>query len=279
MNVPSLCIHLDRNQTFEFNKETHLKPILSTNVIDQLMGEGIKAFEDRDDVYNIETKHFATFVDRIASDLGINVEQIIDFELTAYDHHKPAMFGLHNEFVASPRLDNLASSLCSLDSLVDFKKTGDLDTAECSMIMLFDHEEVGSKSMTGADSCIVADFMERIVTCAKADSTKEDYLRTVRKSYFVSADMAHAVHPNYSEKHQPAHHPYIHGGIVLKFNANQRYMTDSTSAALLRVLAANASPPVPIQDFIVKQDGLCGSTIGPAIASHAGIRTIDIGAP
>ena len=91
--------------------------------------------------------------------------------------------------------------------------------------------------------------------------------------------MAHAVHPNYSEKHQGQHHPKIHQGIVIKLNANQRYMTDSVSASLLRVMAAQATPPVPLQDFMVRQDSLCGSTIGPMIAAKAGIKTIDIGAP
>lgn len=95
----------------------------------------------------------------------------------------------------------------------------------------------------------------------------------------ISADMAHAIHPNYSDKHQANHHPRIGEGVVIKLNANQRYVTDSVSAAILRVLAAEASPPVPIQDFIVRQDGMCGSTIGPMIASKAGMKTIDIGAP
>lgn len=147
------------------------------------------------------------------------------------------------------------------------------------MILLFDHEEIGSKSATGADSNLLVEATERVHFGAKADASKEDYYRSIHKSYFISADMAHAVHPNYPEKHQADHHPKIHQGIVIKFNANQRYMTDSASAAILRVLAANAKPPVPLQDFIVKQDGLCGSTIGPAIASKAGIKTVDIGAP
>ena len=147
------------------------------------------------------------------------------------------------------------------------------------MIMLFDHEEIGSTSAQGADSNMVVEATERIAFAAKSDATREDYYRSLKKSFFVSADMAHAVHPNYSEKHQPQHHPKMHDGIVLKFNANQRYTTDAISASILRVLAANANPPVPIQDFIIKQDGLCGSTIGPMISSKAGIRTIDIGAP
>lgn len=118
--------------------------------------------------------------------------------------------GLHNEFVASPRLDNLASSLCSLDSLVEYSKEGDLDNAEVSMIMLFDHEEIGSKSATGADSNMLVEVTERVLYGANSDASKEDYYRSIHKSYFVSADMAHAVHPNYPEKHQSDHHPKIH---------------------------------------------------------------------
>jgi aspartyl aminopeptidase len=145
MNIPSLCIHLDRAPEFNPNKETHLKPILATNIIDQLMGESIKPFEGKDDIYQVEQKHFTTFLDRIASDLEINVDQIVDFELSAYDSHRPAIFGLHNEFVASPRLDNLASSLCSLDSLIAYSKE-EHDDKEAALILLFDHEEIGSRS-------------------------------------------------------------------------------------------------------------------------------------
>lgn len=120
---------------------------------------------------------------------------------------------------------------------------------------------------------------ERISYNLKADLPKEDYYRIIRNSFLISADMAHAIHPNYSERHQAQHQPKMHEGIVLKINANQRYMTDSVSAAIMRVLAANASPPVPLQDFVIKQDGLCGSTIGPMIAAKAGIKVVDIGAP
>ena len=280
MNIPSLCIHLDteRNE-FKPNKETHLKPILATHCIDQIMGEGIEPNEDQTDLFNVKQKNFKTFLDRMSSDLGIDQDQIVDFELSAYDHQKPAITGLHQEFVSSPRLDNLASSLCSLDSLIDFHLNGDKDNKDVSMIMLFDHEEVGSCTAQGADSNMVVEACERIMWNVKPDSTKEDYFRAIRRSFLISADMAHAIHPNYPDKHQAQHHPKIHKGVVLKINANQRYVTDSVSAAILRVLAAEATPPVPLQDFIVKQDGACGSTIGPMIASKAGMKTIDIGAP
>ena len=133
-----------------------------------------------------------------------------------------------------------------MDSLIEFKEHGKHDNAECSMIMLFDHEEVGSQSAQGADSNMVVEVTDRIFNGLKLDATREDYYRAIRKSYLISADMAHAVHPNYAEKHQPQHYPKIHQGIVLKINANQRYMTDSASAAILRMIASHAEPPVPL---------------------------------
>ena len=277
--VPSLCIHLDREQNFQPNKETHIKPILATSVIDQLMGEGIKPFEDKPDVFNVGQKNYTTFLDRIARDLEVNIDQIVDFELSLYDSYPAQITGIHSEFISSPRLDNLASSLCSLDAIIDFSKNGNKDNAEASVIMLFDHEEIGSTSGQGADSNMVVETTERIGAACNKEMTREDYYRSIKRSFLISADMAHAIHPNYAEKHQPQHHPKMHEGIVIKINANQRYMTDSVSASVLRTLAANAEEPVPIQDFMIKQDGLCGSTIGPAMAAKCGMKTIDIGAP
>jgi len=179
--------------------------------------------------------------------------------------------------IYSPRLDNLASSLASLDSLIEHHNTKANDNSDISMICLFDHEEVGSCSAQGADSNMLVETCERVFWGLKASASREDYYRAIKKSYFISADMAHAIHPNYPERHQSQHLPKIHAGVVIKINANQRYMTDSVSAAILRELASRCG--VPIQDFMIKQDGLCGSTIGPMIASKAGIKTIDIGAP
>ena len=118
-----------------------------------------------------------------------------------YDSHKPAIVGLHQEFVASPRLDNLASSLASLDALIAHHQSGDKDNKEVSMIMLFDHEEVGSQSAQGADSNMLVESTERIMAGLIPTLTREDYYRAIRRSFFVSADMAHAIHPNYAEKH------------------------------------------------------------------------------
>lgn len=251
--IPNICIHLDRdsNTKFEFNQENHLKLIMASTLVDQLMGEGINV-DKEGDIFNVQKKNFTTFIDKIATDLGVDIQEIVDFELSCYDFHPPAITGFHDEFVSSPRLDNLASSLCSLDSLIEYHKSGDKDNAEISMIMLFDHEEVGSQSAQGADSNMVVEASERISFNLNPAMVKEDYYRIIRNSFLISADMAHAIHPNYPEKHQAQHQPKIGDGIVLKINANQRYMTDSVSAAIMRVLAANASPPVPLQDFVIK---------------------------
>ena len=145
MSIPSLCIHLDTERdAFKLNKENHLKPILASSCVDQLFGEGI--ISDKEDVYNVSEKNYLTFLDRIATDLNLDIDQIMDFEFNAYDTHMPAITGLHKEFISSPRLDNLASSLCSIDALVEHYKKNKHDNADVSIIMLFDHEEVGSTS-------------------------------------------------------------------------------------------------------------------------------------
>lgn len=186
---------------------------------------------------------------------------------------------MHDEFVSSPRLDNLASSLCSLDSIIRHSKQ-DLkefhNNAEIDLIMLFDHEEIGSTSAQGADSNMAVEVTQRIFN-ALGSHSQEDYYRAIHRSLLISADMAHACHPNYTEKHQPSHQPKIHEGIVIKTNANQRYMTDSVGTTILRHMCNQVN--VPIQDFIVRNDSLCGSTIGPMMAAKAGIKTVDIGAP
>ena len=125
VNIPSLCIHLDKdkNNKFEMNQENHLKLIMGTSVVDQLIGEGIQVDADGD-VFNVQQKNFKTFLDRLANDLNVSADEIVDFELSCYDFQPPAITGLHSEFVSSPRLDNLASSLCSLDSIIEYHKTG-----------------------------------------------------------------------------------------------------------------------------------------------------------
>jgi aspartyl aminopeptidase len=147
------------------------------------------------------------------------------------------------------------------------------------MAALFDHEECGSESAQGAASPLIIQSLYRIykVLTEGKGVASDGFEKTVQSSFFISADMAHAVHPNYSEKHQSSHAPDINKGVVIKINHNQRYATDLVSSSLIKAIAKKAD--VPILEFVVRNDSACGSTIGPITASKTGIKTIDVGAP
>jgi aspartyl aminopeptidase len=139
----------------------------------------------------------------MANDLSVARENIVTFELSLYDFQESRLVGIHQEFINSPRLDNLASSFAALDAIIEHKKKSPelRDHAEVDVIILFDHEEIGSKSAQGADSNLSVELTERIFKASMPTATQEDYYRSIRRSFMISADMAHAVHPNYSEKH------------------------------------------------------------------------------
>ncbi|KAJ6386862.1 hypothetical protein OIU78_016733 [Salix suchowensis] len=143
------------------------------------------------------------------------------------------------------------------------------------MVALFDHEEVGSNSAQGAGSPVMLDALSRITSSFDSDSKLLP--KAIQLSYLVSADMAHALHPNYMDKHEENHQPRLHGGLVIKHNANQRYATNAVTSFLFREIASKHN--IPTQDFVVRNDMACGSTIGPILASGVGIRTVDVGAP
>jgi aspartyl aminopeptidase len=190
--LPSLCIHLDRTDEFKPNKETHCKPFMSMSIVDQLFGSGVKPMKN--DNYNIDKNHWNTLTALIAKDIGVARENIVNFELSLADCMPSRLTGIHEEFVSSPRLDNLASSIAALDAIIEHKKkpASKRNHAEIDMIMLFDHEEIGSTSAQGADSNLPAEVTQRIFKSACAKSTMEDYYRSIRRSFLISADMAHA---------------------------------------------------------------------------------------
>lgn len=252
LRIPTLAIHLHREQStkLEFNKETHLKPIL------ELQGSESDTNED----------HPTGLVSLIAKTLEVNIADIEDFELVLYDTQPAQIGGLNDEFIFSPRLDNLNSCWCALQGLTGSSSKG----TAARIIALFDHEEVGSVSAQGAASNFLESILGRI-------NSKEHVSKSVAQSFLISADMAHAVHPNYPAAHEAAHQPAINAGPVIKTNANQRYATNAFGSVLLTHAADIAS--VPLQKFVVRNDSSCGSTIGPMLASNLGMRTIDIGNP
>ncbi|CAM9168041.1 unnamed protein product [Phaeothamnion confervicola] len=145
------------------------------------------------------------------------------------------------------------------------------------MLALFDHEEVGSNSAPGAGGTLLPEAFRRITRALASNGGEEALEMALRRSYIVSADMAHALHPNYADRHDSAMAPKMHGGMVIKHNANQRYATNALTAHLFREVGRKAG--LPVQEFAVKNDSPCGSTIGPIVAALSGVRTVDVGSP
>ncbi|XP_076927639.1 putative aspartyl aminopeptidase [Bidens hawaiensis] len=284
MRIPNLAIHLaDRsvNDGFKVNTQSHLAPVLATSVKASLnkvvTDNGPDGKPDESPNTSGNQKHHSLLLQLLAAEVGCKPDDICDFELQACDTQPSVIAGAMKEFVFSGRLDNLCMSFCSLKALIDATESEKSleDESGVRMVALFDHEEVGSNSAQGARSPVMFDALSRITTFFSSNSQLLE--KAIQRSFLVSADMAHALHPNYMDKHEENHQPKLHSGLVIKHNANQRYATNAVTAFIFREIAAKHS--LPIQDFVVRNDMPCGSTIGPVLASGIGIRTVDIGAP
>jgi len=240
LRIPQLAIHLDREintKGLQLNKQNHLKPIW-----------GFAGDDDEADLAQL-----------LASHLDIVAEDILAFQLMTHDVVPPAFGGWHDEFLASPRIDNQLSCWAGIEALIAS------DTPGTQVVALFDHEEVGSTSATGADSALLAATLDQLV------QTPTD------NSLCISADCAHATHPNYADRHDPDHQIAMNGGPVIKVNANERYATTPLGHALFANACDQAG--VPHQVFVSRTDMACGSTVGPTTAARTGLDTVDIGAP
>lgn len=191
--------------------------------------------------------------------------EILAWDLMVHVIEPPTVGGLDGAFIFAPRLDNLASCHAALSALI---AQSQVPAEATRIVVLYDHEEVGSSSLQGAAGTLLSDLVGRL-------ASGEDLARAKAHSFFLSADMAHAVHPHHPEKHDPEHQPVLNGGPVIKYNANQRYATDADSAARFKRLCRDAE--VPVQEFVMRSDMPCGSTIGPIVTSRLGIRTLDVG--
>ena len=247
--LPSLAIHLDR----EANKQRSINP--QKDVVPLVMlGEA--------DTFDLK----AWLAERLAAQKSdYQGMRVMDYELSLYDTQRPGRVGIDQSFIASARLDNLLSCSAGLSAMID------ATDAEWSMLVATDHEEVGSASTVGAQGPMLMDALTALMPAPQRNQT----LR--HQSWMLSVDNAHAVHPNYMDKHDDQHSPRLGGGPVIKINRNQRYATDSEGAARLRLLAERAE--VDVQAFVMRADLACGSTIGPITATETGIPTTDLGVP
>jgi len=256
--IPSLAIHLDRkaNDQRTINKQTDLPPVLM-NLPSNSEGSEINLNALLLDLVNKQLA--ASHADCTAA------VKVLDYELSFYDVQPPARMGLNDDFIASARLDNLLSCYTGLIALLDSQGDGN------ALLVCNDHEEVGSVSTVGAQGTFLTSVLSRLCR-------NDEYLsRMLAASLMISVDNAHAVHPNYADKHEPNHGSIINHGPVIKINANQRYASNSETSALFRHLCDTVD--VPVQSFVVRSDMGCGSTIGPITANQLGVRTVDVGVP
>jgi len=248
--LPSLAIHLDReaNENRTVNKQLHLPPVLM--------------IENEDNDFDFRLMLQSQLIEQNST---LDIVSVLDYEISLYDVQKASLTGLNEDFISSARLDNLLSCFAGLTAMIKS------DSQHASLLVCNDHEEVGSVSASGAQGTFLESVLRRLA------ETTDDYHRMMQKSMMISADNAHAIHPNYIDKHDEEHGPKLNGGLVIKTNANQRYATNSETSAIFRNLCRQLD--VPVQDFVVRSDMGCGSTIGPITSSNLGVKTLDIGVP
>lgn len=257
LRIPSLAIHLNRSYKedgLKLNAQQHLPPMLGLALDADKVGPGA--------------------LRRLVGEaLGVDPGRILSWDLALCDTVPSTVGGLDEELIFAPRLDNQASCHAALAALVAASE------AEVTQVIgLYDHEEVGSQSTEGADGPLMEWTLRRLsAALSPARAETEGFARAVARSFQVSSDMAHALHPNYEDRHESGHKPMLNGGPVIKINSNQRYATSSEGAALFEALAREVE--VPLQKFVNRTDLACGTTIGPITAAKLGIRTVDVGNP
>jgi len=260
--IPQLAIHLDRqvNEGLTLGKQSHTTPILG------LAGSEEEAAQ-------------ADVLAVLARSAGVDPALVAGYDVVIADAQAPATFGIAEEFFASGRLDNLSSvhaGMSALEAIAEEAAQGQV----IPMLAAFDHEELGSASRSGAAGPFLEEVLDRIYeglgrAAGQTGVTATQRAQAFSASWHLSSDAGHAVHPNYSERHDPANRPLPNGGPLLKINANQRYTTDAPGAAMWAKVCRDAG--VPTQEFVSNNDLPCGSTIGPITATRLGIRTVDVG--
>ncbi|MDR2926644.1 MAG: M18 family aminopeptidase [Cytophagaceae bacterium] len=249
--IPNLAIHLNRavNEGVELNKQKDMLPLLGI-----VHGDASEGF----------------IIRMAAKELGVDEADILDFDLTLYDFQQGCIMGVGNEFISCPKLDNLASVHAGLKAILKAKPA-----KATQMLAVFDNEEVGSVTKQGAGSPVLRNLFERILF--HLGKTGEALHRAIYSSFMVSADMAHGVHPNLVEKHDPVLHPIINGGPVIKVHAGQKYTTDGDSGAVFETICRKAG--VPSQRFANRSDAVGGSTLGNISTGQLDMRCVDVGNP
>lgn len=252
LSISHLAIHFNRavNEGNPLSRQKDMLPIIA-KVNNQLEADNM-------------------LINLVSEETNTPVENILDFDLLLYDCEKPCTFGLHNEFLSAGRLDDLSMAHCAITAITDVK-----DHDATCVAAIFDNEETGSGTKQGAGSPVLANVMQRLVE--SQGGNYDDFCRAIAKSFLISADNAHAFHPNYAEKYDPTNHPTLGGGPCIKINSNCKYMTDAHSAAIFKSLCIEAG--APYQYFVNHSDVAGGSTLGNILTGQIDIEGVDVGNP
>lgn len=250
--IPNVAIHMNRtvNEGYALNKQKDMLPLVG------LINE------------NLEKDNF--LLKQLAKELDVELEEIIDFDLFLYEFEKGSLIGPNKEFISTGRLDNLSMAHSSLHALIDANGSNGVN-----VVAIFDNEEVGSSTKQGADSNMLINILERI--CLSLQKSREEFFSAIYSSFIISADLAHAVHPNMVDKHDPTSRPVMGKGPVIKINANQAYTSDAQSISVYKSICKEAG--VNYQEFVNRSDERGGSTIGPISSTHLDIPSVDVGSP
>ena len=250
--IPHLAIHFNRavNEGNHLSKQKDMLPILA-KISQELSANNL-------------------LLNYIAKQLKVEIKDILDFDLFLYNTEKACLTGLNNEFVMSGRLDDLSMAYAAITAIIEAED----DEATC-VSAIFDNEETGSGTKQGAHSPVLSNLLRRVAACQGVDF--EEFCQAVNKSFLISADNAHAFHPNYLEKYDPTNHPALGGGPAIKINANCKYMTDAHSAAVFKSLCDEAGSPC--QYFVNHSDVAGGSTLGNIFTGQLDIEGVDVGNP
>ena len=238
------------NEGYAFNKQKDMLPLVG------LLNESLEK-----DNYLLK---------ELENRLGVDKEDIVDFDLFLYEFEKGCLIGANEEFISSGRLDNLAMAHASLNALINANSSKGIN-----IVAVFDNEEVGSSTKQGADSNMLLNILERI--CISLGKTREEFFTSMYSSFMISSDLAHAVHPNIPEKHDPTNRPVMGKGPVIKINANQAYTSDAYSISIYKSICKESG--VKYQEFVNRSDERGGSTIGPISSTHIDIPSVDVGTP
>ena len=254
LQISNLAIHFNRqvNDGVKLSKQKDMLPLLG--IVSEQLERG------------------RLLMNLICEELQVGEGDVLDFDLYLYDTSPACTFGAHDEFISSGRLDDLSMVFAGLEALL---AAGRQEVETTQVLAIFDNEETGSQTKQGAGSPFLSSILQRIVLAQGGNG--EDYFRAVEQAFMVSADNAHAWHPNYSEKYDPTNHPVLGGGPVIKFNAAQKYASDAASAAVFAELCRLAG--VPCQRFVNHSDVAGGSTLGNILASSLPLRGVDMGNP